>query len=254
MLSQIMNPGASSSEGNLQDLLEANVVFSLAHKFEHIVCGILADDDLRHANILEDLPDKCPLANTPDVGKSNKRNITPDLAACVFNTALPEQRAKKARTSISSEPPRPSCMLPTADDPIDESFLAKLYSKRDKGRINPAHIVIRRSVLDVRRTMSGRIFLQCSCCKHLPRWERARLSTLVPQSVEGLYRSIVRFMMTHVTACEQMPQKIKDLSPKTSRLVHRGTKNYWIKSAKKKGLMNGNDGKSIVYYCLPANT
>lgn len=163
-------------------------------------------------------------------------------------TTRPAAKATTRRPKTGAS----SCSLPTADDPIDESHIATLYSPRDEGRINPAHCVIRRQVLEVRRTHSGRVLFQCACCKHLPRNQRAKLSTLAPQSVDNLYRAMVRFMMNHVKACPYVPEEIKGLSPKDSRVVtQRGTKKYWVKSAKRMGLRDGEDGKSIVF-CEPA--
>ena len=134
---------------------------------------------------------------------------------------------------------------------MDESFCMKLYSKRDEGRINSAHIVICREVLEVRRTVTGKIFFQCAHCKHLPRGERARLSHLAPQNVGNLYRAVVRFIINHVSACEHIPAHVKALSPKSSKvLAERRTKEYWVKNANTRGLTNGEDGKSIIY-CRP---
>eukprot|EP00579_Thalassiosira_antarctica_P009446 CAMPEP_0201917626 /NCGR_PEP_ID=MMETSP0903-20130614/6970_1 /ASSEMBLY_ACC=CAM_ASM_000552 /TAXON_ID=420261 /ORGANISM="Thalassiosira antarctica, Strain CCMP982" /LENGTH=98 /DNA_ID=CAMNT_0048453719 /DNA_START=77 /DNA_END=370 /DNA_ORIENTATION=+ len=81
------NRAASSFEGSLQDL-EANAVFSLAHKFEHDVCGsILADVGLVDADMAQ-LPDQCPLVDGTVFDKTNKRPLTPNQAADVVDAAL----------------------------------------------------------------------------------------------------------------------------------------------------------------------
>mmetsp|Transcript_20439 Transcript_20439/g.43837 ORF Transcript_20439/g.43837 Transcript_20439/m.43837 type:complete len:295 (-) Transcript_20439:295-1179(-) len=248
------NRAASSVDGTLQDL-EATVVFTLAHRFAPLLCG--PDDGSMMSGGLAERKTNVRLLIRDRASSEDYRSVslppTPEQPAEKKAHTTPEQPAKKkARTSKPGA--GSSCSLPTADDPIDESFHIKLYSPRDEGRINPAHIVIRRDVLEVRRTVSGRVLFQCACCKHLPRAKRARLSTLAPQSVDNLYRAMVRFMMNHVSACEEIPRDIKELSPKASRVVNneRGTKKYWVKSALKKGLRDGPDGKSIIYCCPTA--
>mmetsp|Transcript_16362 Transcript_16362/g.35356 ORF Transcript_16362/g.35356 Transcript_16362/m.35356 type:complete len:272 (+) Transcript_16362:39-854(+) len=247
--------------------LEANVALILAHKFTpSLFYSILAEDGLMDIGTIE-LPDDCPLMNTTNTCMvTNKRPFIPEQAADIVDAALedfrmvtppltpePERPAKKARNARrSASKTRSSSSLPTADDPIDESFRMKLYSKRDIGRINPAHVVIRRDVLEVRRYVSGKILFQCACCKHLPSGERAKLSTLATQSVENIYRAIGRFIKHHVPACEHISQEIKLLSPKTTKVgTQRETKQYWVKSAMRLGLVDGEDGKSIVF-CHPA--
>ena len=156
-----------------------------------------------------------------------------------------------------------ACLLPTADDPIDNSFLLCLDSTRDIGRINPVHILVRRHIFEVRRTANtGRVFFQCACCKHRPRADRAKLSTLAPQNVDSIYRAFVRFMMQHVSSCPDIPHDIRRLDARAGKIANNrnngggnqgcsrrstGIKNYWASSAKRMGLMDGLDGKSIVY-------
>eukprot|EP00579_Thalassiosira_antarctica_P006467 CAMPEP_0201892270 /NCGR_PEP_ID=MMETSP0902-20130614/36095_1 /ASSEMBLY_ACC=CAM_ASM_000551 /TAXON_ID=420261 /ORGANISM="Thalassiosira antarctica, Strain CCMP982" /LENGTH=45 /DNA_ID= /DNA_START= /DNA_END= /DNA_ORIENTATION= len=45
---------------------------------------------------------------------------------------------------------------------MDELLNMKLYSMGEEGKINPIHIVLRRDVIDIRRTESGKIFFQCA--------------------------------------------------------------------------------------------
>ena len=180
--------------------------------------------------------------------------------------------AASTSTSSSSSSVARACLLPTADDPMDETFVMSLDSIRDNGRINPVHIIVRRHVFEVRRTVNtGRVFFQCACCKHRPRCERAKLSTLAPQGVRSVYRAFVRFMMQHVSECTDIPMEIKNLDAKSKKVPNygggggggggaarnsrmrtavggSGIKDYWEMSARRMGLMDGSDGKSIVFH------
>ncbi|KAL3811620.1 hypothetical protein ACHAXA_006692 [Cyclostephanos tholiformis] len=138
---------------------------------------------------------------------------------------------------------------PFKNDPVDGKFRETLHDPHlDAERINPAHIIIREHVLEVRRTASGKVFLQCTFCKHLPQNERSKQSTISPQSIGHMYRANVRFMMNHVKHCEFIPEYIKDYSPKQSKLANFcGVKQYWMESARNKGLRDDKDRKCIVY-------
>mmetsp|Transcript_38873 Transcript_38873/g.81331 ORF Transcript_38873/g.81331 Transcript_38873/m.81331 type:complete len:269 (-) Transcript_38873:379-1185(-) len=173
-----------------------------------------------------------------EVETANRSLLAPDPV----NVVDFPQPAKKRRTARRS-----SCRLPTANNPIDESFCMNLYSPDDEGNINPFHIEIRKNVLEVRRTKAGEIFFQCACCKHLLRevGARAKQSVLAPQRLENLYHAFIRFMMDHVPACKHIPQEIKDLNPRATQNLR--SKKYWVASAIKKGLRNGGDGKGIIY-------
>ena len=175
-----------------------------------------------------------PKAVTPPPSPTSSEEVTAKK--------VPTTRAPHVKSNTTSKPKKAS-LLPTKNDPMDPSFLMSLHSHEDKGKINIAHVAIRRYVLDVRRTITGRVYLQCSFCKHLPRAKRANCSTVAPQSIEGLYRSIVRFNMNHVNACEHIPLGIKAMSPKSfSKHAKDGIKSYWIESAYALGLANGDDG------------
>ena len=240
-----------------------NGIFLFTHKFAPRFCSILAD-----VGLIDDskVPYK-PLHVEP-----NKHSFTPDQTGDVVNAApgdfcmvtppptpeperKPMRPAKKARKACSISKPysssnsRISFSLPTANDPMDEPFSTTLYSNRDDGRINPVHVVIRREVLKVHRTVSGRVFFQCDHCKHLPRGERAKLSTIAPQKVGSLYQSFVRFLMDHVSACKHIPNHSKGMDVKALRDAKAcDTKKYWVMSAKDMGL---EDREKRIVYCRP---
>ena len=135
-------------------------------------------------------------------------------------------------------------------DPADETFIMSLYSAKDKGKINPAHNIVRRDLLDVRRTISGKVYLQCRHCAHIPRTKRGtKCSTVAPQSIAGIYRAVGRIMMFHLRHCEHVPQEMKELDPKATRDVKvTGTKKTWVESAKRMGLKDAEEG---IIYCCP---
>ena len=135
---------------------------------------------------------------------------------------------------------------------MDETFILSLHSPEDEDQINPLHNAIRRDVLEVRRTMSGKIFFQCGCCKHLPRDKREQLSIVAPQNVETIYRAFIRFMGNHIKRCKHLPQSITKLGNAQDQGRKNGTKAYWVESANRLGLVNSEDGNSIMFCPLTA--
>jgi hypothetical protein len=160
----------------------------------------------------------------------------------------PERRpAKKARTSASS-----ACILRSKSDSIDEEFgIKSLYSSNDEDFMNSVHCKVRDEVLEVCRTVSGKIFLRCACCKDIPLNKRAKSSAVSPTRVGTIYRAMVRFMMNHFPACEHIPQRIKEMKakPPKSGTNEGGIQEYWISSADEKGLVDGLvDGNKCIIY------
>ncbi|KAL3770710.1 hypothetical protein ACHAWU_009242 [Discostella pseudostelligera] len=212
-----------------------------------------------------------PIATSGGSSNGTKRSTSSiAVSVSVSVSVSPDRPAKIARrfsnsslssnSTTTSNTPAACCLLPTSDDPLDEHFIMTLDSSHDIGRINPVHIIVRRQIFEVRRTANrGRVFFQCACCKHRPRAERAKLSTLAPQGVDSVYRAFVRFMMEHVSACPDIPGEIKSLDAKAKKVPNfgggcggravgmSGIKKYWASSARRMGLMDGLDGKSIVF-------
>ena len=173
--------------------------------------------------------------------KKNKKSTTATTTKKKKRVAMKEARAARRGAP---------CSIPTKRDPIDESFLATLHSDRDVGRINPAHVEVRKFVLEVRRTVSGRVFFQCRHCAHLDGFRCAKQSIIAPQTVERLYRANVRFMMDHVEACKYIPDYIKKMNASALRLTERGIpspRSYWAQSARAMGLRNDVKSKCIVF-------
>ena len=168
---------------------------------------------------------------------------------------------KKAKTTTAGTPSSsaaldtktvdvPTSSSPFKNDPVDKSFVLKTIHDPiiDDGRINPVHMIVREHVLDVRRSMSGKVFFQCKYCAHLPVDERAYQSTVSPQSISTLYRANVRFHMSHVRNCEYIPEWIKMCSPKKSRIGNSGgVKTSWEESAMAMGLSDDVERKCIVH-------
>ena len=117
---------------------------------------------------------------TTNTKKHNRNTITPTLTSSPTETELIETRpAKKIRRHQVDRHSRRSsfakpCVFPTINDPEDTSFEKTLHSDDDKGKINSAHVHIRREVLEVKRSMSGRVYFQCKsrvyrvCISYVP--------------------------------------------------------------------------------------
>ena len=128
---------------------------------------------------------------------------------------MPKHRpTKKARTSSTSTKAKKSSVLPTDHDPEDTSFCMSLYSQEDEGNVNPVHNKIRKEVIQIKRTESGRVYFQCGSCSHLPRSDRVKISTIAPTSVACIYRAFGRFIKHHVPDCPHIPKRLKVLDPK----------------------------------------
>ena len=103
--------------------------------------------------------------------KHNRYIITPTLTSSTtehIEVARPAKKIRRHQVDRQSSSRRSTtvkpCIFPTVNDPEDSSFEKTLHSDDDTGKINSAHIHIRREVLEVRRSMSGRVYFQCKLC------------------------------------------------------------------------------------------
>lgn len=135
----------------------------------------------------------------------------------------------------------------------DEHFLATLYSYGEEYSLHPVHVLLRRDILEVRRTRDSRkVFLQCACCAHLPRRDRARHAVFAPVGVKQLYRAFTRFQRNHVPKCEHIPSEVKLACSGYEAVGVEGTKAvkaFWERDAREKGLGDGEEGQvGAIYY------
>lgn len=176
------------------------------------------------------------------------------------STVAPE---KKLRRTVTPE------NLPNFGE-VDDAPTT-LHSEEDKDYINPIHTIIRKDIIEVfvdksdkstagvtkkndrkaTKANAGRIGLRCKFCKHLPSNKRANLSTIYPESLDGIYRAIsVRFQKKHLGKCQHIPQSImSDIKTLLKEKNVRGSKGYWAKSAHRLGLR---DSDKCLIYCPTA--
>eukprot|EP00578_Thalassiosira_sp_NH16_P013603 CAMPEP_0181114636 /NCGR_PEP_ID=MMETSP1071-20121207/21000_1 /TAXON_ID=35127 /ORGANISM="Thalassiosira sp., Strain NH16" /LENGTH=318 /DNA_ID=CAMNT_0023198781 /DNA_START=84 /DNA_END=1040 /DNA_ORIENTATION=+ len=90
----------------------------------------------------------------------------------------------------------------------------------------------------------GTIGFRCRFCKNAPHNQRAERSAVYPRSLEGIYLANIRFQRDHIDHCTFIPKDIKEeySSIKNSKGISRGRKQYWVSSALRKGLSNGEGG------------
>jgi len=86
---------------------------------------------------------------------------------------------------------------------------------------------------------AGSIAFRCRFCKHCPyKKNKAPLSTIYPESLEGLYRANLRFQANHLNSCEYFPDALKK---RLEYEYHRhgiqqvGVRAYWVECAERKG-------------------
>ncbi|KAL7530777.1 hypothetical protein ACHAXR_003671 [Thalassiosira sp. AJA248-18] len=163
-------------------------------------------------------------------------------------------------------------IVPTEEGSVDTEGIvpSTLYTHGDEDHINPTHNILRRDILEVfveaprqmNRTMckyskntkarksrfGGKVGLRCRFCKHLPDEARAPLSTIYPETLQGLYRACcVRFQKRHLSMCEFIPEQIREELISVKNRKSRGSKSFWVESAFGKGLRNSEDNKGIIF-------
>lgn len=143
-----------------------------------------------------------------------------------------------------------------------------LYAEGDEDYINPIHNILRRDILEVfvettpqpqtnnddggsrnNNRFPGRVGLRCRFCKHLPQGSVANLSTIYPETLEGIYRACsVRFQKRHLGSCQYIPKAIKaELDVLSTEKSCRGSKSYWVESALRLGFKTSPNQKGIIF-------
>jgi len=109
------------------------------------------------------------ISTTINTKKHDRNIITPTLTSSpteLIEVARPAKKIRRHQVDHNSSRRSSSiakpCVFPTVNDPEDMSFEKTLHSDDDTGKINSAHIHIRREVLEVKRSVStGRVYFQC---------------------------------------------------------------------------------------------
>ena len=182
--------------------------------------------------------------------------------------ASPSAAASSSRFSSlyaldASAPPQKNATA-TKHNESKGSFV--LYEKDDDDHINALHNVVRRDIWegfvvntssegaadsDISCRRSGRLAryegtvgFRCRFCKHVPYLQRAEKSAVYPRSLERIYLANIRFQRDHVEHCEFIPAELKDQywRLKDGKNLARGRKQYWVTSARRRGLCNGANG------------
>ncbi|KAL7536070.1 hypothetical protein ACHAXR_006901 [Thalassiosira sp. AJA248-18] len=140
-----------------------------------------------------------------------------------------------------------------------------LHDKDDDKHINAVHNIVRRDIwegfvvntskdledegISARRSSrlaryDGTVGFRCRYCKNAPLAHRAEKSAVYPRSLERIYLANIRFQRDHVEQCTFIPNEIKEHYSrlKSSKGISRGRKQYWVSSALRRGLCNGEKG------------
>jgi len=101
------------------------------------------------------------------------------------------------------------------------------------------------SRLNSKRVILGQVGIRCQFCAHLPHKQRGKRSSTFPSSLDRIYQSITMMIRDHFESCPAMPSelkaKYKDIKATASQGVD-GSKQYWVLSAKKLGLVETDSG------------
>ena len=258
-------PDTTGSASSLEQLLDAAV------KIEH-------GEDLGLALVTPPpSPDRCGSAATSSSVETTPSSagafgVSAEAVRPFFFEPRPQKIEKKSKahskSKKSAKAPRPSSSrkvptaapssrIPTRSDPRDEAFSFDLFAPLDSADaeeieegINPVHRLICAEILEGRRTKSGRVYFQCRCCEHLPVEERVKFSTMAPQSVESVYRSVNRWSMSHFRECPHIPAEMKARTPMQAKAVNKSggakVKDLWRKQIASLGLEDAEGGGAIV--------
>ena len=95
------------------------------------------------------------------------------------------------------------------------------------------------------RVSSHQVGIRCRCCAHLNPSARAQRSSAFPSSVAQIYQSFTMMLRAHFSSCAEVPPAVKEkflaLKSKTTQGAT-DSKQYWIYSARKLGMVDSEDG------------
>lgn len=95
------------------------------------------------------------------------------------------------------------------------------------------------------RVSSHQVGIRCRCCAHLNPSARAQRSSAFPSSIAQIYQSFTMMLRAHFSSCAEVPPALKEkflaLKSKTTQGAT-DSKQYWIYSARRLGMVDSDDG------------
>jgi hypothetical protein len=136
-----------------------------------------------------------------------------------------------------------------------------LNQKEDRLMLSPLRCFLRENVYAFSATeedisartptnfsvVKGQVGICCKYCYKLSAKERSNRAVCFPFSIDRLYQSVADLQRFHFTACNEIPQDIKEKFENLKSSSSKGskglaTRQYWITSAKKLGLIDSPTG------------
>mmetsp|Transcript_1661 Transcript_1661/g.3033 ORF Transcript_1661/g.3033 Transcript_1661/m.3033 type:complete len:1191 (-) Transcript_1661:3341-6913(-) len=93
----------------------------------------------------------------------------------------------------------------------------------------------------------GQVGIGCIHCHHLPAKERSNRAVCFPFSIGRIYQAVADIQRFHLSECKMIPPKVREKFLDLQRASTKGskglaTRQYWISSAKKLGLVDTSNG------------
>lgn len=139
--------------------------------------------------------------------------------------------------------------------------IASLSLPEDKMSLSPLRCFLRQNVCAFSATeediavrtpttfsvVVGQVGIGCIHCLKLPAKERSNRAVCFPFSIGRIYQSVADIQRFHFTECKMVPQEVRDRFVKLQSKSSKGskglaTRQYWVSSAKKIGLVDTSKG------------
>lgn len=93
----------------------------------------------------------------------------------------------------------------------------------------------------------GQVGIGCIHCHHLPAKERSNRAVCFPFSIGRIYQAVADIQRFHLSECKMIPPTVREKFLQLQRASTKGskglaTRQYWISSAKKLGLVDTSNG------------
>lgn len=143
---------------------------------------------------------------------------------------------------------RRDCVPLSADE--DQNWLSEFlcFVRSDLVEVFRANKDDVRSRNSSKKVFLGQVGLRCRHCAHLPVTVRANRSSSYPSSLDRIYQSLTMMLRDHFGKCDAIPKNLKNRFLGLKSKMSQGatdSKQYWVYSAKKLGLVDSESGISL---------